>query len=159
LPDWVDSDSLIVASRGPYRFNVIPAFWNFIQEKATQQILASSERVLNELLDGEDQLRDWAIQQQDTFFRIPTEPVQESYRQIVHHVSNDGRFARQHVTRFLAKADPWLLAHAKVEGGRIVTFEKSEPYSRRPKIPDVGNTFGIRCVNLWDLIDELGFTT
>lgn len=153
MPDWVDSDSLIVASRGPFRFNIIPAFWNFIEEKVSQQALASSERVLNELLDGEDQLRDWAIRQGNALFRIPTESVQESYRQIVDNVSNDGRFARQHVTRFLTKADPWLIAHARVEGGRIVTFEKSEPNSKRPKIPDVGQTFGVQCINLWDLID------
>ena len=123
-----------------------------------QQILASSEFVLNELMDGTDELRDWARQQRGTLFHTATEPVQVAYRQVVDSVNNNNRYAPHHVRRFLAKADPMLIAHARAEGGRIVTFEKPEPNSTKPKIPDVALPFGVSCINLWDLLTELGVT-
>ena len=158
MPDWVDSDSFIVASRGPYRFSMMPVFWSFIEEQARHQRLASSELVLLELQDGEDQLKQWASGLQSVMFRVPTEEVQERYREVVANVNGNGRYAQHHVSRFLAKADPWLIAHARTDGGRIVTFEKPEPTSRKPKIPDVSHEFGISCINLFDLIEELGFS-
>ena len=158
MPDWLDSDSFILASRGPYRFSMISPFWSFLEEQARQQRLASSEMVLQELQDGEDQLKQWASGLQAVMFRVPTEEVQERYSEVVANVSGNGRFAQHHVSRFLAKADPWLIAHARTDGGRIVTFEKPEPTSRKPKIPDVSHEFGISCNNLFDLIEELGFS-
>ena len=158
MPDWLDSDSLITASRGPFRFSVMPVFWDFLQEKASQQLLASSELVLEELKDGEDQLKEWANGLKDTMFRLPSSGVQETYRMVVDSVSSNERYAPQHIKRFLAKADPWLIAHAAAEGGRIVTFEKGEPLSKKPKIPDVGREFDVHCIGLWDLIEEMGFS-
>lgn len=58
---------------------------------------------------------------------------------------------------FLRKAEGWLIAHAIVEGGRIVTFETPEPLSKKPKIPDVAGEFNIECINIWSLVEELGF--
>ena len=158
MPDWLDSDSFIVASRGPYRFSMLPAFWSFLEEQARQQRLTSSEIVLQELQDGEDQLKQWASGLQAVMFRVPTQEVQERYSEVVANVISNGRYAPHNVSRFLAKADPWLIAHARADGGRIVTFEKPEPTSRKPKIPDVGHEFGINCINLYDLIEELGFS-
>ena len=158
MPDWVDSDSFILASRGPYRFGMMPVFWSFIEEQARQQRLASSEIVLQELQDGEDQLKQWASGLRAVMFRVPTEEVQERYSEVVANVNGNGRYAPHNVSRFLAKADPWLIAHARTDGGRIVTFEKPEPNSKRPKIPDVAGVFGVSCINLWDLIEELGFS-
>lgn len=141
MPDWLDSDSFIVASRGPYRFNMMPAFWGFLEEQARQQRLTSSEMVLQELQDGEDQLKQWASGLRTVLFRVPTVEVQERYSEVVANVNSNGRYAPHNVSRFLAKADPWLIAHARTDGGR-----------------DVGHEFGIICINLYDLIEELGFS-
>ncbi|MCH9036090.1 MAG: DUF4411 family protein [Chloroflexi bacterium] len=155
MPDWLDSDSLIRSSNEAYRFAMVPGFWEFLEQKADEGVIASSERVLRELLDhGEDELKEWA-QRQNTLFQTTDRAVQEMTRQIADSVNNNTRFARQHITRFLSGADPWLIAHAKVLGGRVVTFEKSEPNSRKPKIPDVGREFGVSCIKLWDLLTEL----
>ena len=134
-----------------------PVFWDFLQVKASDQVLASSERVLRELQDVEDQLREWANNLGDTMFRTPSIEVQVTYRKVVDSVIANKRYAPHHVRKFLEKADPWLIAHAATDGGRIVTFEKAEPSSKRPKIPDVGLEYGVNCINLWDYIEELGF--
>jgi len=56
---------------------------------------------------------------------------------------------------FLDGADPWLIAHASVHGGRIVTHEVSAPSGRKPKIPDVGDKFGVKTLNIFQLLREL----
>ena len=155
MPDWIDSDSLVTPSRGPYRFATLPKFWDFMEQKANEQVIASSVFVLGELVGSGNALEAWAKRQQGTFFRSPDQAVQEAYRQIVESIKNNTRYAPHHVARFLSGADPWLIAHAKAQGGRVVTFEKPEPNSKKPKIPDVGEEFGVKCISLWDLLTEL----
>lgn len=157
MPDfWLDTDSFVVPSRGPYRFTTVPRFWEFLRQKAEENVVASSERVLKELLEGEDDLKTWAKGQAGKLFLPPTVSVQAVLGQIVTNVSSNNRFAIHHTAKFLDGADPWIIAHAKALGGRVVTFEKSEPASRKPKIPDVAAEFGVNCLNVWDMLTELG---
>ena len=53
---WLDTDSLVTPSRGPYRFTTLPQFWEYLEQKAREQVIASSDFVLQELLGGGDQL-------------------------------------------------------------------------------------------------------
>ena len=104
--------------------------------------------VLKELLDGEDQLKGWA-KQQANMFKEPDASVQAALTAVVTNVEANGRYAPQHKAKFLSGADPWVIAHAAALGGRVITFEKAEPMSKRPKIPDVAGEFGVKCINLW----------
>ena len=156
MPDfWVDTDSLVTPSRGPYRFATLPKFWEFLEQKASEEVIASSELVLKELIGNGDQLEEWARRQQGTFFLAPDQAVQEALRQIAESVTRNKRYADHHVAYFLKGADPWIIAHAKALGGRVVTFEKPEPTSTKPKIPDVAGEFNVKCISLWDMLTEL----
>lgn len=152
---WLDTNSLVTPSRGPYRFATVPRFWEFLEEKAKAEVIASSEFVLKELLGSGDELEQWAKRQQDTLFWEAQKPVQDKLGEIADGVNANIRYAQHNVARFLRGADPWLIAHAIVQGGRVVTFEKPEPNSTNPKIPDVAGEFGVKCVNLWDALTEL----
>lgn len=157
MPDfWLDTDSFATPARGPYRFATVPKFWEFLEQKAAENVIASTELVLKELQEGEDQLKIWAKGQEGKLFLPPTVVVQEMFRQVVANVTSNNRYATHHVVAFLDGADPWLIAYARALGGRVVTFEKSEPTSRKPKIPDVAAEFGVNCLNLWDVLTELG---
>ena len=126
MPDfWIDTDSLVTPSRGPYRFATLPKFWEFLEQKARDGVIASSEFVLRELIGSGDQLEAWAKRQQGIFFQSPDQAVQETFRQIAESVRCNRRYALHHVAYFLNSADPWIIAHAVVLGGRVVTFEKS----------------------------------
>ena len=47
MPDfWFDTDSFVTPSRGPYRFATLPKFWEFLEQKAEEHVIASSEFVL-----------------------------------------------------------------------------------------------------------------
>ena len=151
----LDTNSLIIPSQGPYRFSMLPQFWRYLEKKAAEQVIGSSSFVLQELLGGKDELETWSRQQRGILFREPDQAVQESYGRIAESVRNNPGFAAHHVTRFLSGADPWLIAHANTHGGRVVTFEKSEPNSKKPKIPDVGTEFNVECIKIWDMLTEL----
>jgi len=153
---WLDTDSFVRPYREAYRFATVPKFWEFLEQKSKEQVIVSSELVLEELTnDKPDELGVWAKQQQGTLFLLPTEAVQQVLGQIVESVNNNKQYADPWIHAFLGGADPWIIAHAKALGGRVVTFEVSAPDSKRPKIPDVAARFGVRCINLWDMLTEL----
>ena len=157
MPDfWLDADSLIRAKRGPYGFDIAPGFWDFLEERGKEGIIASTIVVYRELQDGgEDDLLEWARKQKDNgFFIEPDLSVQAVFRKIADYVSNN--YPQYNASEFLDDADPWLIAHAKAYGGRVVTFEVAAPNSKDPKIPDVCNKFEVSTLNLWQLLRELG---
>lgn len=158
---WLDADSLIKPYREAYSFDRVPKFWEFLEEKAKEQVIVSSDLVLQELEDGcsdkehPDELLVWARKLREVLFLCPTDPIQEMVGQIATYVENNAQYAPWHIQDFLDSADPWVIAHAKILGGRVVTFEKSEPNSKKVKIPDVAGNFGINCISLWAMLDEL----
>lgn len=161
MPDfWLDTDSFVTPSRGPYRFRLVPKFWEFLEEKAKEHVIASPEFVLLWELMGSDpkkadDLEKWASQQHEALFLPPDAAVQQAFSQIAEAAKSEPRYAAHEIAKFLDGADPWVIAYAKAMGGRVVTFEKSEPNSTKPKIPDVAAKFNIECINIWDVLTEL----
>ena len=159
MPDyWIDTDSYIRAKNQGYGFDLAPGFWKAIDQKVAEGIIASSTWVYHEIVDeGTDDLAEWASQRENSgLFIEPNEAVQVQYRQIVDYVN--GHYKPHKVQVFLAKADPWTIAHAKVSGGQVTTFEtRANPDSTSPevKIPDVADAFDVKCADLWKLLREL----
>ena len=160
MPDfWLDTNSLIEPKNGPYGFDIAPGFWAFQEQKATEGIIASSVTVYNELENGaEDDLLQWARKQKDVGFFVDADPlVQTAFRQIADYVNNT--YPQHQASDFLNGADPWIIAHAKAYGSRVVTFEKGAPNSKKPKIPDICQQFGMEdCLNLYEMARELGMS-
>lgn len=153
---WLDSNSFIEPNKGPYGFDIAPGFWTFLEEKANDGTIASSLLVYDELQSGvEDELHDWANQRKaNGFFVEPDASVQTAFRQIADYVKNN--YPDHQASQWLDGADPWIIAHAKVHGGKVVTFEKRAPHSSKPKIPDVCDQFDLKTLNIYELLRELG---
>ncbi|MFH1486775.1 MAG: DUF4411 family protein [Chloroflexota bacterium] len=165
MPDyWLDADSFIRPYREFYRFQTVPQFWDFLKEKAQEGVIGSPELVLDKELSAsdpkeQDALEQWARPLKDVLFLKPSATVQASYKQVVQYVEGNKTYKRHWVVKFLDGADPWVIAYAKALGGRIVGFETCQPNAKRPKLPDVAANFGVKCINLWDMLDELGWHT
>jgi hypothetical protein len=160
MPDyWFDTDTFVNPSRGAYQFNILPQYWEFIEQKAKEKVILSSTMVLNELIGNRnpDALELWAKSQNSNgnLFVTPDEEVQGRYRRIIALVNNHPPYKIQYITKFLDGADPWIIAHCATYGGRIVTFETSCPNSTKPKIPDVADMIDVKCINLWQMLAEL----
>ena len=160
---WFDSNSFMTPSRTSHRFSRGTRLWDFLEQKALEHIIGSPSIVLDfEITHADkskaDELEKWARKLDGILFLPPNDSVQIYYSQIVQAVSSNPQYKAYEKQIFLAKADPWVIAYAKAYGGKIVTFEKTAPFSKEPKIPDVAKTlFDIESIILWDALDELGY--
>jgi len=128
------------------------------QAQARAGKIGSPEIVYDKELDSKgDALAQWAKPLKGTLFLPPEAEDQIKLAEIADYVQGNPRFKPQWVAPFLAGAVPWLIAYARARGGRIVTFEKPEPLSTKPKIPDIADRYDVKCLNVWDMLSELGF--
>ncbi len=150
---WLDSNAYMESQKRYYAFDIAPGFWRLLEEQARAGIIASPTLVFDELVRGDDDLVGWARSLRAILFIDPDEAVQRSFVEVADYVqqtySMNGR-------DFLSGADPWLIAHAKAHGGVVVTMEVRAPTSRRPKIPDVCDHFGVTTMNLFEMLRRLG---
>ena len=156
---WLDTNSLIEPKNGPYAFDIAPGFWKFLEEKISEGIIVSSVTVYSELEDYgvEDDLLQWSKQQKDVGLFVDPDPmVQAVFREIADYVNST--YPQYQASEFLNAADPWIIAHAKTYGGRVVTFETTAPNAKKPKIPDVADHFDVKCLNIYRMVRELGMS-
>ena len=154
---WMDADSLMRPKDGPYKFGRVPQFWAFIEEKVAEGIIASVALVYREICDAydDDPLRVWAEERPGPpLFREPTEEVFQCMTEVADNVN--ANYEPQWAQAFLAKADPWLIAHAKAEGGTVVTFEKFAGLgTNKPKIPNVCRALGLSDpIDTYEMLDR-----
>lgn len=55
----LDANVLIQAKNGPYGFDIVPAFWNWLDQQVSNQTIFSSIMVYKELSEGNDDLAVW----------------------------------------------------------------------------------------------------
>ena len=149
----------IEGKKGPYGFDIAPRFWELIDEMIEGGRISCPTRVLRELLDGQDDLSAWARERRNSGLFIEADPaVQEATAQVIqlvatHYPDNQAR------RRFLDRADPWVIAHARVDGGTVVTSETRVPdNSLQVKIPNVCDQLPVqvRSINVYQMLRELG---
>ena len=148
----------IEGKKGPYGFDIAPRFWELIDEMIEGGRISCPTRVLRELLDGQDDLSAWARERRNSGLFIEADPaVQEATAQVIqlvatHYPDNQAR------RRFLDRADPWVIAHARVDGGTVVTSETRVPdNSLQVKIPNVCDQLQVqvRSINVYQMLREL----
>ena len=158
MPDfWLDSNVFIEGKKGPYAFDIAPRFWALIDELIDDGQIACPQLVYDELLEVQDDLAGWAKERRTSgLFTLPDATVQVAYKDVVDHVRQrypDNQARR----RFLDRADPWVIAHAISGSGTVVTLElRVAASSQQVKIPNVCDDFGIRWINTYQLLRELG---
>jgi len=100
-----------------------------------RRVVFSCEEVYNELKDQQDALFDWAKARRGAFEK-PNEEVLEELARIMTRFRNfaaQGGGSRN-------RADPFVIAHARVAGAVVVTDEEAvqrQKPTKPPKIPNV----------------------
>ena len=152
---WLDANCLIEPKQHYYPFDVWPVFWAFLEQKGKDGVIASCARVYTELQGIQDELAEWAEKQRaEGFFIEPDLAVSSFLSDIRTYLTTCHKEHR--IVRFMDGADPWLIAHAKIQGGRIVTHETEKRHKHEIKIPDVANHFGVDTLGIVALLRELG---
>ncbi len=152
----IDTNVLIEAKNGPYAFDIVPGFWEWLDEMVKSGRLYSTETVYDELTDGNDELAEWVKERRNRgFFISHSEEVQKKFPQIADYIYST--YEPPHAESFLSGADPWVIAQALADNSTVVTREATvSPYSKKVKIPNICNEFGVRCIDTFTMLRESG---
>ena len=157
----LDSDVLITAKNLYYAFDICPGFWKSLLHYHAQDQVFSVDRVRSELLAGREteDLVQWVRSEVPSGFFLPVdnEEVGRFYTEIMLWVQRHPNYFDQAKAQFATGADGWLVAHASVHGGIVVTNEQPAPTSKRDvKLPDVCDEFKVPRHNMFAMLRELG---
>ena len=163
----LDANTLIDAKRDYYPISRVPEFWDWIIFQGRQGIIKIPIEVYEEFSDtkdkdGEkDELATWAehIEIRNSLL-LDEEAEQDLVARITYggYVANPTDDELEKIGR-----DPFLLSYAlkDIDNRCIVTTESSKPSrtGANRHIPDVCKDFKIRCINNFQMIRELNFST
>ncbi|MHB8466382.1 MAG: DUF4411 family protein [Acidimicrobiales bacterium] len=154
----LDSNVFIAAKNSYYSFDLVPAFWTWLEQRAGTGELASTDLVFDELKEGGDDLATWVKARRDLIFHLPS-----SSAVVAGHVATLGAWAvaknyKPHVIEdFMSGADPFLVGVAAEHGHVLVTQETPAGASKKKvKIPTACAHLGVPCENTFDMMRALG---
>ena len=152
----LDANVLIEAKNGPYGFDIVPGFWDWIDRMVEADVIYSVLAVYDELVSGDDVLASWVKNRRDSgMFQEPLLSIQERLGVIADYVV--ANFERQHAQTFLTGADPWVIAQASVDQALVVTREVlAGPGSKRVKIPNVCINFRVNYTDTYAMLRREG---
>ena len=163
----LDANTLIDAKRDYYPITRIPEFWEWLIYQGNQGNIKIPIEVYEEFSDtkdenGEkDELANWAYQKEvKEALRFNEEAEQDLVARITYggYVANPTDDELQKIGR-----DPFLISYAlkDIKNRCIVTTESSKPSRQGANrhIPDVCRVFNIRCINNFQMIREMDFST
>ncbi|WP_165217734.1 DUF4411 family protein [Schaalia sp. ZJ1691] len=152
----VDTNVLIEAKNRYYAFDIAPGFWVWLDQAHRNAVACSLEAARDELLEGDDELTDWA-KKNASFFR----PIDQGTTQ---HFSalTDWAISRNFTPSALSdftgtNADYLLIAYAREHQHTVVTHERSKPNARnRVLIPDACLAMGVSTVDTFQMLRHTG---
>lgn len=154
----LDANVLIEAKNRYYGFDLVPAFWTWLEDQAEAGEIASTDMIYDELKDGGDDLAEWVKDNRDLVFHVPS-----TSQTVADAVGRLGAWAlsedyRAHVLAdFMDGADPFLVGAALETGSILVTQEIPAGASRkRVKIPDACRHLGVQYENTFEMMRALG---
>jgi hypothetical protein len=157
----LDANVLIDAGNLYYPMDRVPEFWEWLAHQGKQRVVGMPREIFEEPKAGDDDVAKWLKRRAPGSVLLHNEAVRPEH---VRRVIRDGYAPdlAAHELDMLGK-DPFLIACALVDPVKrcVVSTEVSKPSKKRSdrKVPDVCRQFGIRCINTFQFIKELNFST
>ena len=152
----LDANVFISAHRTYYAFDIVPCFWRMLVELAEKGLVASIDRVKEELQKGEDPLKIWALSEFDQWF-LPstTDEVVDSFRQLMEWTFGNPDYEDVAKNQFADVADSWLVAFAKAYNYVVVTHEQPKNSPKKIYIPNACKAMGVQYMNTFEMFRKL----
>jgi uncharacterized protein YacL len=147
----IDTSALLDGWIRYYPPDVFPSLWSHLEKMIGQRELIAPDEVLSELAQKEDEVHEWAKRNRGLFVSL-NEEIQPATSEILHVFP---RLVGAMKDR--NRADPFVIALAKIMSATVVTGEKNVGNTERPRIPIVCNHFSIRHMSVLELIREKGW--
>jgi len=146
----LDANVFIQAKNLYYGMDFCPAFWDWLIEKNKEGIVFSIDKIKNELSVGNDELTEWAEDNDDLFIKTDTKVV-EKFGDISNWVMSQN-YEQGAINIFLQAADFYLIAHTMSMDCVLVTHEVSAPSTKKIKIPNVCIGLGLSFMTPYDML-------
>lgn len=157
----LDANVLIDANRDYYAIDRVPEFWAWLVHQGSIGAVKIPIEVYEEIKDGDDALARWAKDGATEAALLLNEAADPA---VVAIVTSEG-YADDLKDDEIVKVgrDPFLISYAMVDptNRTVVTTEVSKPTRQRANrhIPDVCESFELRCRNTFEFVRELNFST
>lgn len=146
----LDTNALIQPWNSYYSMKLCPDYWSILDQLAHRKLIFCTTEVHREISRIDDELSKW-IKLRSHLFRDVSDGVQQRLREVLQ------KFPRLvDSTKDRSMADPWVIAHALAENATVVTKERASESPKRIKIPDVCDHFGVRWINDFQFVTEIG---
>jgi hypothetical protein len=153
----LDANVFIQAKNSYYGFDIVPAFWEWLVDANERGLVASIEKVAEELRGAGDELADWVNDRDDTFFLTADAQVVVSMQAGSAWVTTCGAYDQAAVSTYLQdSADYYLVSHAHAYGHVVVTHEIASTSRKRVKIPDACTAMGVNFTTPFDALRATG---
>ena len=148
----IDADVLIQAKNLHYGFDFCPAFWNWLIDAHSADLVFSITEIREEVLRGEDELTEWVRHLPETFF-IGTPPTIGTHYTTVTKWADTADYFDTAKRGFLSAADYHLVCSARATGYTVVTQEASAPDAKaKIKLPDACDANGVNWTSTFELL-------
>jgi hypothetical protein len=159
---WIDTDTLVWSNNNAYPLGSIVGepFWKMIEDAVGSGLIKMPRHVFKEMTERKkgtkDTLAFWLEEHEGRHQSLclpSTKEIQELSGRIGDFIfSPENKYRTYHALRFAKGADAWLIAYASLDKGVVVSREKPEPNSRKPKVPDLCVKFGVKFITLHKLV-------
>ena len=149
---YFDSSAFLEAHQRHYPMDVFPTVWRKLEDLVEHGRIVAPEPVLDELKKKDDDLARWAKNRKAMFLPL-SEEVQASASEVL------AVFPRLVDTvKGRGKADPFVIALARVEKITLVSHEKFVTGTQeRPRIPNACKHFDVKHLNVVAFMREQGW--
>ena len=151
----LDANVLIQAWQKYYSPKICPNYWDILNHLGQNNKIFLPQMVYEEITRTDDDLAKWLKSSSIPQIKID-EQVANCLKSI--YAANPSHIQLVDNTKQRSLADPWVIAHAMNEGAVIVTKEEKVTAlnSTKVKIPNVCENMGIRYINDFEFIQEMG---
>lgn len=158
----IDANIFMQAARTYYSFDFAQPFWDALVEFGNENKIVSIDKVFQEIKEGDDLLKEWAIKEFANYFdTTETSSIVQCYADLVQWADSQSQYTRIAKDEFMdeSNADAWVLAYAKVNNCMLVTSEIANLDSKkRIPIPNVCEAFGIPFCDTFTMLKDLNFS-
>lgn len=151
----LDANVLIQAWQKYYSPKFCPDYWEVLNILGSQKRIFIPELVYEEIVRTDDDLSAWLKKSE-----IPVRKIDEAVTKCLQSIYSQNPLHKNLVDNVKARslADPWVIAHAMSDKAVVVTKEEKVTAlnSTKVKIPNVCDNMGVRWINDFELLQELG---
>jgi Domain of unknown function (DUF4411) len=153
---WVDANVFIWGSNVPYPFARARAYWRWFSKQIEDGVIVTHIKVYEEVTRGsktkdEEPIIQWMKTRRDAGLRIRSS---RDHQLLVGQICTRafeilGALKAQD---FIKGADPFLIAHARLDQGTVVTQENK---NKAHRIPQLCREFSVPYINIYEMNDIL----